>query len=441
MASAIRSDLACASIAVLAAPLAFDLPLVVKAVVLLAGFALAALLGPAMGVCLVALSLPLASTTLAVGGTEWSPLELALLATGVATGIAILADLNRSRSPVAFLRWIGPPDLALIAVVLLVLAGLSLFWIADSDLRPDSLRALRRVIVEPLIMLPAILALRRSRAESMLVRWLVWPAVGVSVLAIGQLVLRQSTVDIGGISRPIGTFTHPNNLAFYLERIFWFCPLIAAPLSRKYGRIGWAVIGVVLIATLATLSRGAAVALAVGGMIMFWDEIRRRWKAFCILTLAGISIVFASRYLAETGESIDSRTTIWRGAISMIRDHPITGIGLDQFLGQYGRRYVRPDGWPERYTSHPHNVVLDFWLSLGIAGLALLWLLLEATWSRIVVALRTPAWSVQRSGIALVVAGLAHGLIDNSFFLPYLATMTWLGLAISSAPTGLDVDE
>ena len=52
----------------------------------------------------------------------------------------------------------------------------------------------------------------------------------------------------------------------------------------------------------------------------------------------------------------------------MIRDHPWTGVGLDQFLGQYSRRYVRIEGWPEHYTSHPHDIVLDFWLSLGIPG-------------------------------------------------------------------------
>ena len=117
----------------------------------------------------------------------------------------------------------------------------------------------------------------------------------------------------------------------------------------------------------------------------------------------------------------------------MIRDHPFTGVGLDQFLGQYSRRYVGLEGWPERYTSHPHNLLLDFWLSLGSAGIAVLWLIIEVTWRRVIVALRTPFWSIQRAAIAAVAAGLVHGLIDNSFFLPYLATMTWLGLGLSGA--------
>jgi putative inorganic carbon (HCO3(-)) transporter len=95
---------------------------------------------------------------------------------------------------------------------------------------------------------------------------------------------------------------------------------------------------------------------------------------------------------------------------------------------------VRIEGWPERYTSHPHNLFLDFWLSLGLAGLATLWMILEATWSRIRSTLGTSGPTVHRAGVALLVAGFAHGLIDNSFFLPYLATMTWIGLTISVLP-------
>jgi putative inorganic carbon (HCO3(-)) transporter len=133
---------------------------------------------------------------------------------------------------------------------------------------------------------------------------------------------------------------------------------------------------------------------------------------------------------------VDTRTTIWRVAIDMIQDRPVTGVGLDQFLGQYGRRYVRPEGWPERYTSHPHNLVLDFWLSLGIGGLAVLWLLIELVGRRLKAALEGPALSVQRASVAMLAAGLAHGVIDNSFFLPYLATFTWLGLGLSSPTQG-----
>jgi O-antigen ligase len=297
------------------------------------------------------------------------------------------------------------------------------------------------VIIEPIFVIPAMATVLRGREARRIAIWIVIPALAVSVLALVQLALQRSTVDIGGISRPIGTFTHPNNLSFYLERVVWFSLLVVLPLARRYGRWPWLMAGLIVLATLATLSRGAALALAAGCVVMFWELVRSRWRVFLGVAVAGAAVVFASRYVAETGDSIDTRTTIWRAAVDMVRDHPVTGVGLDQFLGQYGRRYVRPAGWPERYTSHPHNVLLDFWLSLGLAGVAVLWLWLEIAWRRAMASLRVPYWSAERAGAAMIVAGLAHGVIDNSFFLPYLATMTWIGLSISAPHTEEVVDD
>ena len=56
----------------------------------------------------------------------------------------------------------------------------------------------------------------------------------------------------------------------------------------------------------------------------------------------------------------------------MLRDHPAWGVGLDQFVSQYPR-YIKPDAWQERFTSHPHNLILDFYVRLGLLGLA--WLI------------------------------------------------------------------
>jgi O-antigen ligase len=433
-----RSDLACLAAIALALPLGLDIPALVKAALLVAAMAVVVWGGPVSGLSIVCAALSVAALLVRVGGTEWSPLELALLACGAATGFAILRDLVRSRRIASVLAWIGSRDVALLGAGILIVGALSVLWVADPDLRPDSLRALRRVIIEPLFVIPAMVAVVRAREVRRVAGWIVGPASAVSLLALIQLVAQRSTVDIGGISRPIGTFTHPNNLSFYLERAIWFSPLVVMPLTRRLGRWPWLIAGLIVLATLATLSRGAAIALAAGCVVMFWEIIQSRWRIALGVAVAGAAVVFASRYVAGTGDSIDTRTTIWRAAIDMIRDHPVTGVGLDQFLGQYGRRYVRPDGWPERYTSHPHNVLLDFWLSLGLAGVALLWLWLEIAWRHARASLRVPGWSAERAGAAMIVAGLAHGLIDNSFFLPYLATLTWIGLSIS-APRGTEM--
>jgi O-antigen ligase len=118
----------------------------------------------------------------------------------------------------------------------------------------------------------------------------------------------------------------------------------------------------------------------------------------------------------------------------MIRDHPAFGVGLDQFYYQYAPRYVLPAAWGERFTSHPHDLFLDFWTRLGIMGLAwVAWLLFSAGWRL------TAAW--RRSGegdrplLAAVglamVAAFVHGTIDNFFFLIDLAFIWWFLLAIA----------
>jgi hypothetical protein len=169
------------------------------------------------------------------------------------------------------------------------------------------------------------------------------------------------------------------------------------------------------------------------------------------------------------------RVYLWQSAWQMARDHPILGVGLDQFLYQYPR-YMHPEAWREPGLSHPHNLVLDFWLRLGLLGLGFLawatWRLIGRTRMALAGAVLTgtagvhpageaaaggprpipasssttrpfpaaaiaaavraegPGWSVPRYVLALggagaLVASLLHGLVDNSYFVMDLAYAFW----------------
>jgi len=124
----------------------------------------------------------------------------------------------------------------------------------------------------------------------------------------------------------------------------------------------------------------------------------------------------------------------------MVRDHPLLGVGLDNFLYEYRTRYVMPTAWEEFNLSHPHNLVLDFWLRLGLPGL--LWL----GW--ILVLFFRRGWRVDRrlrsaSGqdrlltlglMAGMVNFLAHGLVDAAFFLVDLSFVFMLMVALIQLP-------
>ena len=135
--------------------------------------------------------------------------------------------------------------------------------------------------------------------------------------------------------------------------------------------------------------------------------------------------------------------------LDMIRDHPLLGVGLDNFLYAYRGRYIRPAAWQEPNLSHPHNIILDFWSRLGLLGLAAgLWL--QAAFWRLALPLRRlsgpgepdasspaerDASSHDERALALGLMGgmvdlLAHGLVDNSVFLVDLSFAFFLTLGL-----------
>jgi O-antigen ligase len=107
---------------------------------------------------------------------------------------------------------------------------------------------------------------------------------------------------------------------------------------------------------------------------------------------------------------------------------------LDNFLYYYRTYYVLPTAWEEFNLSHPHNLVFDFWLRLGLPGLAVILGLLAAFFRR--------GWRAYRqlpnTNEGLLILGLlagmvnfvAHGLVDNAFFLVDLAFAFMLMLAL-----------
>jgi len=122
----------------------------------------------------------------------------------------------------------------------------------------------------------------------------------------------------------------------------------------------------------------------------------------------------------------------------MAGDHPVLGVGLDNFLYQYRSYYVLPTAWEEFNLSHPHNLILDFWLRLGLGGLAVLAWLLAGFFRRGLRLHRILPAGPDSLLVAGLMAGMvnfvAHGLVDNAFFLVDLAFVFMLMLAFVQLP-------
>jgi O-antigen ligase len=176
-------------------------------------------------------------------------------------------------------------------------------------------------------------------------------------------------------------------------------------------------------------------------------QFRDGWKlALLLAVLAGVAVTAEGSKIVHafgSGHSgtVQRRLDVWRSSIHMIRAHPIVGIGPDNFLHYYapvkqpyspcsGLGFMQPEASDEPCLSHPHDVVLDFWLSAGLIGLsAFLWLE-YVFWRRALqlwkICRGSPTAAMLAGIMAAMLASLLHGLVDNSYFLPDLALLFWL---------------
>ena len=135
-----------------------------------------------------------------------------------------------------------------------------------------------------------------------------------------------------------------------------------------------------------------------------------------------------------------SRWELWRVAVGMILDHPLLGVGPDNFRMTYGSVIGVSDA--DR-SYHAHNLYLEVFVSIGIAGgLVFLWLLfrllspLARLWQR-TENFDLAFWVGALSAAAAI---LVHGLFD--YFLEFtpvnLMIWTTFGLIVTGRELAQD---
>lgn len=381
-------------------------------------------------------AIPLIFHPVEIGSLQLGLLELGVLTTTAGTVLRAAFDYVEQRGVPS----IGGRENKTIWVLpgLLLVAGtLSIVWMPFDDFRAEALRTWRWVILEPLMLFVlARMAIRRDGAGTLTIA-IVMPAVAVSLGALWQLASASSRFSVDEVHRSTATYLHPNNLALYLERAAMLAVVPGMLLRSRWRWIFLAMSACLLVGVAATFSRGALLGLALGlAVVLCAHPIRHGWRLLGLGALGAIgafAVLAGSRFSgSDSSGYVETRRHLWHGAVQMLRDFPVTGIGLDQFLWLNQRRYIAPSIWNERYTSHPHNLLLDSWLSLGLAGVALLVVFVAAggwfVWRSRAGQIDLSVWKL--GALGCLAAGLGHGLVDNGYFLADLAVMTWLAIAI-----------
>ncbi len=405
-----------------------------------------------LGLALIAVSAPFYVYPKPVLGYRFSPVEMFVL---IAVAAWALHQVWQARSraqdgalPVSLRTAVRLSSLDRSIGFFALIATLSLLFTRRLDVATNEWRM---VVIEPVLF---YLLLRTSQLDKRAI-WRVVDAFVLSGLLVALLGLvwyaagSHVITAEGGLPRLRSIYGSPNNVGLYLGRVI---PLLLA--VALTGR-GWRrrLYGLALLPVLAAValsfSKGAILlGLPVGmGLVLTWVAVRR-WGGrragmtlAVLVILALLGLLIASRVPALAGRlSLDSATTdfrvsLWKASAEMIRDHPWTGVGLDNFLYAYRGRYLRPEAWQEPDLSHPHNLVLDFWARLGILGLAALVWMQAAFWRPAVrLARRGDGWFPLALGLlGLMAATLAHGLVDQSYFLIDLA-FAWMLTAGLAAP-------
>ena len=413
--------------------------------------------------------------------------SLAEIAFGTCLGVALLQFLLQRGKWQYRLSWQELQDrLGLFAIPMLVFFLAAAFSVVIAYDHTVALRALREEVFDPLVyLLLAMFCLRSRQDLARLLAALFATGLVVALMGMAQYFLfkNQLVLEPDGIRRVHAVYGSANSIGLFFDYVLPIgLALALAAIEKAFGifRFWWvrilavAVCLPLLLVLYLSQSRGAEIAIAVAAVFIVVLSIRNRrvlLVAGVIFVIAlGVFLVVFHRSIAafifadHTSSSGVSTATVriylWESALRMIHDHLWFGVGMDNWLCYYSSNsicsipaLVNHHYWilqdpvthastglvNQRDLSHPHNIFLHVWVSMGIFGLlAFIAVLILFFWqfSSILRHLRSAdfkgsshlQWMTIGAGAAML-AALVQGMVDSSFLEQDLAFCFWMLVA------------
>lgn len=210
----------------------------------------------------------------------------------------------------------------------------------------------------------------------------------LGVMVIGAAVGAVVTVVAGAVvegSRLTGTGSYdPNDLAAFGDLMF-FLALGRATRGRILQRALFLVLAIVFLGvTLKSASRGGAIALAVGTVVLLLGLGGRQF--FIALLIAAVAAPLGWRLAPETfreristidalssdynATSTSGRSYLWRRGIVFFAERPLIGVGPGNFETRIGQDFQDQGVGGAWHTAH--NTVIQVFVELGVFGGVLL---------------------------------------------------------------------
>jgi O-antigen ligase len=354
-----------------------------------------------------------------------------------------------------WLRRLDTLEAATIATVaLLTLAGLSTLRSPDVG---NSATVLLHSIVEPIAMAFLFVALRPTRRR--LVVLLV--ALGISVALGGLIDLIQTVPTGGGLAslqahRLLFSRLTYFNVGLLGEMMAMAAPLIVgALLCRRTLGLSKAVALLLLVAALVavpalflTFSKSGWMATAGGAllcMLLLAETWRRRaaiilgsalasafivpWPALILQVVPPVNDAYRSVMVSIMGQSrfdswnpetltgegsLSERFYAMTGGVRMAIDHPLLGVGLDQFQAQYAAHYKPAQA--HLTPDHAHSWLPEIGAELGLLVLALVVAIFTAAGLGLWRVYRAPPDPAMRVLAAILLSSLAAWVVVATEF-------------------------
>lgn len=348
------------------------------------------------------------------------------------------------------------PQRLLLLGTLLALAGLAA--VAYSPQPLAGLGLWRAYFLEPLLL--AWLVLSRTSSPKQL-RHLLWALVlggtAVAVYAIYQRLTGYgipATWQPEDVRRVTSWLGYPNAVGLLLAPLSLLAVGLALPrktLSARAGeRTSWGLAALLCAALMATAvafakSEGGLVGLGAGlGLFgLLYSKLSRRVTlvALALVVIATVTVTPLRHYVVSAVTlndcpvlyecSLSLRRLQWAETWRYLADgHLIPGAGLAGYQTAIAPYHFKQG--IEVYL-YPHNVLLNFWVEVGLVGL-LLFLAVLAYVAAVGLRYLRRASDSGRVLVAAALASLAvslvHGLVDVPYLKNDLAALFWLTAAV-----------
>ncbi len=270
-----------------------------------------------------------------------------------------------------------------ITLVIVVFLAWTLAGVAWAESSGSVFTGFSRYALNCVLFLVVYAAVRTRRDARVLAAFFV---VGVAIAGGDAIINPPSVSAAGDLSRAGGTFGDPNDLAAVL--VVGLLVSLAVALNRKappalrLGSIGAAVLSVAGI--FLSLSRGGLVALGVA--LVAGVVVAGRWRPLMALLTLTVAFATVSYYTFFASPDARQRVTqtnggsgradLWRVGLRMVNDHPVRGVGTDNFQVSSVHYLLLPGAITRAVyiVDKPkvaHNMYLGVLAEEGVIGLGL----------------------------------------------------------------------